>query len=163
MSIASDPISLRLPPNLLAGVEACAAARRSSPAEAVEHLVREGLTAGKWLDAEQREQVVAEGRLMAVADDIVARIRKADRWGDDVTFRVFEKIRTDHSATYDAAIGADGSERSRINRQIGGLVRRRLDAEVVVENGYRRMGQVPRGTDSLIKVFTVLRRRGKAV
>ncbi|BBO01992.1 MULTISPECIES: hypothetical protein [Bradyrhizobium] len=162
MSAATtDPISLRLPPNLQAGVDACAAARALSPAEAVEYLVREALLTGKWLTVDQRLQLEAEAATMAVVDVIVTRIKDEDAWGDDVTRTVFVELRDKHRAEYDAAI-ANG-EAARVNRDIGKRVRRLLDADVVIENGgYRKMGQVPRSADELIKTYTVLRRRGVA-
>jgi hypothetical protein len=156
MTQLADPISLRLPLPLQAGVEACAEDRSLSTAEAIEELVRQALIASKYLAADQRRQVEAEMRIMTAVETMVRRMKADDDWGDDVTKTVFDTLQRDQLADYEPAVAMGNG--ARINRQIGARVRSLLNAEVVMEKRYRKMGQVPRAEQSLIKTYTILRR-----
>jgi hypothetical protein len=58
MSLKNDPISLRLPPAIQAGVEAFAKANRLGLAESIETLLREKLLEGSWLTDKQRRHTL---------------------------------------------------------------------------------------------------------
>jgi hypothetical protein len=158
MSLKNDPISLRLPPAIQAGVEAFATANQLGLAEAIETLLRERLLQESWLTEKQRRQVIAEANLKATVEAMLTRIKEEDTWGPDVTRTVFAEIQRDHGALH-AEATAD-AELPRIHRDLGKLAKKILDAEVVKENGKTKLVNLPRNSGELIQAHSQLIRRG---
>ena len=121
------------------------------PATLAAEFIRTGLACAQRQKRTDRPAAELKRWLEPVLDDI----RKRGSWPKDVTVQVFDLIRDQAGDLYEAAI-AD-VEQGSLNREIGRLIKERLDARVV-RNERKRPStiKVSRKRGSLIQLATLL-------
>ncbi|WP_300974470.1 hypothetical protein [Sphingomonas sp. LHG3406-1] len=128
-----------------------AARRGILPATLAAEFVREGL---KRAAAEKKvERPAAE--LKRWLEPFLGDLRRRGGWPEDITITVFEHIRDQAHDLYDAA--AEDVGRSALNRELGRMVKERLDAEVVTIGTRPKVKKVRRNSGSLIQLATLLK------
>lgn len=104
---------------------------------------------------------VAERELLRRVTQIVSLYRDRDDWDEHVTLNVFQRIRAEMPELYAHAIA--GGAKTRINREIGRLVRATLGADIDFDaKDLVRACQLPRGAGELIRSYTLLYRPEEA-
>ena len=147
-------MTTRTAPEIFQGLAAAAEARSISvPALASEILTQWVLSNG-LLAKDDEARLEAERELLEWVTALVERRHKADDWDKHVTLETFDAIKAEQAGLYARAI--KGGRKTKLNREIGALVRRGLNADVKVVGDLRCYGQPLRGAKSLVKTYTLL-------
>ena len=105
-------------------------------------------------------EVSAEGKLFNIVRAICSELIRSG-WDNDVTLRVFQRIEREHRHIYEEALL--GTERPRLNRAIGALVKQCLGVKPELRtNGTVAMGFPKPAETGLIKSYTLLQPSSKA-
>jgi hypothetical protein len=128
-----------------------AARRGILPATLAAEFVREGLKRAAAAKNVERPAAQLKRWLEPFLDDL----RERGGWPEDITITVFEHIRDQAHDLYDAATEDVG--RSALNRELGRMIKERLDAEVVRSGTQPKVKKVRRDSGSLIQLATLLK------
>lgn len=102
-------------------------------------------------------QIEAEQALLHWLSSTIEKIRLEDRWGEDVTLTVFHRIAAEQPDLYQAAVASAGT--TRVNREIGSMVRKGLNARAKLSNGSPVKVKPRRDQSGLITSYTLLERQ----
>ena len=130
-----------------------AAERNTAPAAFALELIERGLAtrpASSLSGSAQRQ-------LYDWLEPRLDRLRQRGGWAPDITVTIFDEIRDDAPDLYDAAAAEVG--RHRLNRDIGRMIKERLHARVLMDEGKPRRIKVPRSRRSLVQLATLLEPR----
>jgi hypothetical protein len=158
-SLLESITKVTLKPSLMATAARIAHEEGLSLSEFIADIVTRDLINRGVLSAELADSALAELDLIAFTKAQVDARREEDDWDEHITLQTFGVIQETVPDLYHRALQNDDA--GRINRRIGALIRRRLNADVKMANGKRALGTAPRNANSLIKTYTLLERRKK--
>lgn len=155
-SLLESITKVTLKPSLMTAAAQVANEEGLSLSEFIADLVTRDLINRGALPPDLADGALAELDLIAFTKALIDERRAKDDWGEHITLEIFEAIQKTAPDLYERAL--QHSDPGLINRRIGALVRRRLNAKIKMANGKRIVATVPRSANCLIKTYTVLER-----
>lgn len=125
------------------------------PADAAAHLLSASLE--PYLAKADATQAKAEREILAIASEVAKQEAGHPEWNEHLTLEVFRRIETEHLALYEAA-GAGGNQRA-LNRRLGRRIKEAARADAKMARDKAVVRNAPRGSQGLIRLYTLLTRR----
>ncbi|TCJ39520.1 hypothetical protein [Parafrankia sp. BMG5.11] len=150
--MSNSSIILSLRPRYRDALRSYAAKAKMGEAEAASQLLAASLE--PLLTSAQMSQSQAERELLKIAARLAEAKAATPPWDEHLTLNVFARIERDHLDLYRAAAG-DG-DRSALNRRLGRRIKDAAGAQVKRERGRTITKHAPVGSQSLVKVYTLL-------
>lgn len=147
-------MTTRMAPEIYQALATAAESRAISVPALASEILTEWVLSNGLLAKDDEDRLEAERQLLHWVTALIERRHKADDWDENVTLDTFDAIKTEQADLYARAI--KGGRKTKLNREIGALVRRGLHADVREVNGSRLYGQPLRGAKSLVKTYTLL-------